>query len=75
VPVKDAGDKDSSWVVGRHGFASSPCECCLIAMLPIFRHGTGRRAWYGPGFWKANVSRSDSQTLDNPISRSLLKRL
>lgn len=58
-------------------------EWCLWRMLGIrthccapfccehtFRHGTRRQAWYRADFWKANVSCSDSKTLDNPVSRS-----
>lgn len=45
MPAEDAGGRDSSGVVGGHRFASSPCEHCLVDVMPIFRHGMGRQAW------------------------------
>lgn len=80
--MEGAGDEDRSWdgmCVGRRRFPSSPCERCLIALLPSavnpsLTMGWGGRHGMGHCFWKANVSHSDSKTLDNPVRRSLLKR-
>ena len=81
MPVEDAGDKDSSWVVGRHRFASSlhPANAALLLCSPLL--WTHLLPWDREAgvvqdrLWKASVSHSDSKTLDNPVSRSLLKRL
>lgn len=67
VPVEGFEDRDSSKVKGRHRFA---CKCYHIPVLWLHLLPWDREPPW-TGFWKANVSRSDSKALGNAVLKSL----